>query len=74
MLAIDERAGFCYSMNLSAARVWELIVAPVAVADVCATLCNEFAVDRETCLRDVCEILSAMRVAGLVNVADAPMD
>ena len=74
MLAIDERGGYCYSMNASAARVWELIANPATVGDVCAVLCEEFAVDRETCLQDVSGILSTMQDAGLVNVADARMD
>jgi hypothetical protein len=74
LLAIDERGGYCYSMNASAARVWELVATPTVVSDVCTVLCDEFEVDRETCLRDVSEILADMREAGLVNVADAPMD
>ena len=74
LLAIDERGGYCYSLNASAARVWELVATPAVVADVCTVLCGEFEVDRETCVRDVSAILSAMREAGLVNVANAPMD
>jgi hypothetical protein len=74
LLAIDEQGGYCYSMNASAARVWELVATPTAVADVCAVLCGEFEVDQETCMRDVSAILAAMLEAGLVNVANAPMD
>jgi hypothetical protein len=74
LLAIDERGGYCYSMNASAARIWELVAAPTIVADVCTVLCGEFEVDRETCMRDLAAILAAMREAGLVNVANAPMD
>jgi Coenzyme PQQ synthesis protein D (PqqD) len=74
LLAIDERGGYCYSMNASAARVWELVATPAVVDDVCTVLCGEFDVDRETCMRDVSAILAAMREAGLVNVVNAPMD
>ncbi len=74
LLAIDQRAGYCYSMNDSAARIWELIATPKAVGDVCTALCQEFIVDRETCMRDLSEILSAMREAGLVSVVDASVD
>jgi Coenzyme PQQ synthesis protein D (PqqD) len=74
LLAIDERGGYCYSMNGSAARIWELIATPKAVGDVCTALCQEFVVDRETCLRDLSGILSAMSEAGLVDIVDAPVD
>jgi len=73
MLAIDERAGYCYSLNASAARIWDLILTPKSVGDVCSVLCKEFAVDRETCGRDVSEVLSAMRDAGLIEVTDAAL-
>jgi hypothetical protein len=73
MLAIDERAGYCYSLNTSAARIWDLIRNPASVGDICAILCKEFSVDRETCIRDVSELLSAMRDAGLIRVIDGPV-
>ncbi|HWE50927.1 MAG TPA: PqqD family protein [Bryobacteraceae bacterium] len=71
MLAIDEHAGFCYSMNASAVRVWELAANPRSVEDICAALCREFAVEPDTCAHDVVELLSAMRDAGFVKVTDA---
>jgi Coenzyme PQQ synthesis protein D (PqqD) len=74
VLAVDEGEGYCYSMNTSAARVWELIATPTAVGDLCTVLCGEFAVDRDTCLKDVAEILSDMQEAGLIKVTDAQMD
>ena len=74
MLAIDQQAGFCYSMNLPAARIWELIPDPIAVGDVCDSLCREFAVDRATCLADVLQFLNAMLDAGLIQVTDGPAD
>jgi hypothetical protein len=74
ILAIDQNAGYCYSLNASAARVWDLILTPTSVGSICATLCGEFAVDHETCLRDVSDLLGVMREAGLVKVTDATMD
>lgn len=73
MLAIDEGAGFCYSINASAVRVWELAANPTSVGDICARLCREFAVEPDTCVRDVSELLTAMRDAGFVKVTDATM-
>jgi hypothetical protein len=74
MLAMDERAGYCYSMNASATRIWDLIAKPASVGSICAALRSEFAVDTETCHRDVSEVLLALREAGLVKVMDAAMD
>ena len=74
MLAIDERAGYCYSLNSSAARIWHLALTPASVGEICTVLCKEFAIDHETCLRDVSELLLDMRDAGLIKVADAAMD
>jgi hypothetical protein len=73
-LAIDERAGYCYSLNISAGRVWDLMPSPVAVSVICSALCTEFSVDRESCLRDVSELLDTMRAAGLVRVADGAIE
>lgn len=71
---MDERAGYCYSLNASAAKIWDLIHTPTSVGSICAVLCEEFAVDPETCIQDVSELLSAMREAGLIRVTDAAME
>jgi hypothetical protein len=69
LLAIDQRGGYCYSMNPSAARIWELIPTPTSVSAVCETLCREFGVDQEQCRQDVVDFLSVLTEAGLVEVA-----
>jgi hypothetical protein len=74
MLAMDESAGKCYSLNVSAARVWDAIASPTSVGSVCESLCKEFAVDPETCLADVSELLFAMREAGLVELGHVARD
>ena len=69
LLAIDAQAGYCYSLNASAGRVWELIATPMSVGAVCAQLRQEFAVDEATCLREVLALLQGLSVAGLVQMA-----
>jgi hypothetical protein len=71
MVAIDGEAGYCYSLNEPAARAWELIGDPIAVEAVCAQLCREYSVDRETCERDVTELFQHLCEAGLVSVDNA---
>ncbi len=70
LLAIDEQAGYLYCLNESAGRVWKLIGEPTAVSAVCTRLCQEFAVDQETCLREVLQLLQGLHEAGLVQVED----
>jgi hypothetical protein len=68
LLAIDPRTGYCYSMNPSAARIWELIHSTIGVSAVCAALCEEFGINGEQCHTDVLEFLNALADANLVKV------
>ena len=69
MLAIDAQAGFCYSLNESAGRVWDLIATPMSLEAICAQLQREYAVDEQTCRREVTTLLQGLCDAGLVQVA-----
>lgn len=71
LLGLDERAGFCYALNSSGARIWELIQCPTTVASICAVLCREFNVDPDICLRETAHLLNALRAAGLITVSNA---
>lgn len=70
LLALDPAAGLCYSLNSTAARVWELIDSPTPVRVLCDELEREFAVDRPTAERDVVELLGRLRDAGLIEVGE----
>lgn len=74
LLAIDSQAGFCYSLNESAGRVWELIATPVQVGAMCDRLQQEFAVDEATCRKDVLALLQDLANAGLLQVSGRPTD
>jgi hypothetical protein len=69
LLAIDAQAGFCYAMNETAGRVWDLIAMPTSIGTVCARLREEYAVDEATCLRDVTALLQDWCEAGLIKVS-----
>jgi hypothetical protein len=71
VLILDEQSGYCHSLNISAARIWALMKAPITVGAICEALCSEYEIDREACLRDVSELLLQMRVAGLMKIPDA---
>ena len=70
LLAIDAQAGYCYSLNETAGRVWELMAVPMPVSAVCAQLRQEFAVDEATCLRETLALLQALCDAELAQVID----
>jgi len=69
LLAIDAQAGFCYAMNDTAGRVWDLIATPTPVDAVCARLREEYAVDEATCLGEVIALLQEWCEAGLIEVS-----
>ena len=68
LLAIDAQAGYCYSLNETAGRVWDLIAAPMSLEAICAQLLREYAVDEPTCRRQVTALLRGLCDAGLVRV------
>ena len=69
LLAIDAQAGYCYSMNETAGRVWELVASPVSVRDICAQLCAEYAVDQLCCQEEVLPLLCGLLESGLISVS-----
>ena len=71
LLALDPQAGLCFSLNVTAARVWQLIDDPTSLDAICRRLVNEFDVDDDTCLRGVAELVSELEAAGFVEVQRA---
>lgn len=67
-LAIDAQAGYCYSLNETAGRVWDRIAVPISIQEICMSLREEYAVDEATCREDVVNLLKGLRDAGLVQV------
>ncbi len=70
LLSIDANTGYCYSLNESAGRVWELIATPMSINAVCAHLSKEYMVDEATCLGEVTTLLQGLCEAGLVRAND----
>ena len=70
LLAIDAPAGYCYSLNESASRAWELISLPMRVEAVCLRLIEEFDIDKAACERDIIELFERLNEAGLIRISD----
>lgn len=74
LLAIDVQAGYVYSLNESAGRVWDQIQQAIPVGDVCRRLMEDYAVDESACQHDVLAVLQGLCDAGLVDVCDGSTD
>ena len=66
LIAIDKDAGYCYALNSTSARIWEMIASPIRIDSLSESLCREFDVNPDKCLDDVTEIISDMKKAGLI--------
>jgi hypothetical protein len=56
-----------YGFNPVASRIWQLLANPITVADICKVLVNEYEVDRETCEKEVLDLLEQLRREGMVG-------
>ncbi len=68
--AVDSKAGYFYNLNETGHRIWELLAMPRSVNGLCAELQKEYRVDEATCLRQVTQILTLLRDAGLIQTRD----
>lgn len=71
MLAIDSQAGYCYSLNETAGRIWELLASPLSIRELSSRLTEEFSVDDTTCRQEVTALLQQLLDSGLIQVMDA---
>jgi coenzyme PQQ synthesis protein D (PqqD) len=71
LLAIDAQAGYCYSMNETAGRIWEMISVPVSVGELCSQMRTEFFVDELMCRQEILTLLKGLLESGLIQVKDA---
>ena len=68
VLAIDAEDGYCYSMNETAYRIWELILSPMTIEDICIHLRKQYRVDKAMCEKEVTALLQTLSEAGLVII------
>jgi hypothetical protein len=70
IVLVNLRTNLIYELNLTGARLWELIVEGCDRGELERRMLQEFAVDDETLSAEVTTILDSLREAGLVT-ADA---
>jgi hypothetical protein len=61
------RDGVYYGLDSVGARIWELIAEPRRVAELVATIVEEFDVTAERCEHDVIALLNDLAARGLVR-------
>lgn len=69
-LSIDK--GTCYNLNKTASRIWNAIVTPSRISDICSVLVAQYEIDRGTCERQVLDLLEELRAEGLIVTSEAP--
>jgi len=60
--------GTYYGLEDVGGVIWKMLRTPVTVVDVCHVVTETFAVDFDTCLRDVTNLLDELVANGLVEV------
>jgi len=64
MMDIDK--GKYFSLNPVATRIWDLLVLPLTIDELCDRLMEEYEVDAEQCRTEVTEVINEMVKLGVV--------
>lgn len=65
---LNVEAGAYYGLNEVASRIWELMVEPQPVYGILHQLQQEYAIDLETCEREVLACLQQLADEGLIRL------
>lgn len=66
VVALNIELGTCYCLNRVGSRIWNLLMVPTRIGDLCATLLTEYSVDPPVCERQVLDLLEELRAEGLI--------
>ncbi len=70
VVMMSAEQGKYYGLDGVGSRIWNLLEQPRRIMEVCAIIQDEFAVERETCERDVLDFVSRLVAANLLKVVD----
>ena len=68
---LDTFRGVYYGLNPVGTRVWNLLQAPVTVAELRDSLLREYEVEPARCEADLFELLSRLHASGLIELRDS---
>jgi len=64
-------AGRYYGLNAVGSRIWELLENPKTIAQLCASICEEFEIDAQTCEVEVLKFVQDLMDNGVIHEANA---
>ena len=70
MVDVDE--GEYYELDSVGAKIWTLLEAARAAAEICDALAAEYDVDLDVCRRDTLEFLQAASALRIIHVQSVP--
>jgi hypothetical protein len=71
VVVLNLATGVYYGLEGVGARVWGLLREPITVGTIVETLLAEYEIDRETCRRDVEELLERLASERMIELRDA---
>lgn len=67
-VVLSLRDGVYYGLNAVAARVWDLVQEPRTIREIGEILMDEYEIDRESCTRDLLDLVDRLREWKLVEL------
>lgn len=71
---LDSKLENYFGLGRVGSRVWDLVAIPTTIAQVCATLQDEFEVDRQTCESQVLDLMLDLLEHSLIERLETPSD
>ena len=71
VIILDVKGGLYFSLDNVGALVWNLVQNPISVGDLRAAILDKYAVDSNTCDRDLQALLRELSDRNLVEIRDA---
>ena len=72
LIGLEVEQGTCFGFNATATRIWALIETPKRFSELRDELLGEYDVDRDTCERELRDLLATLQADGLVELE--PLD
>lgn len=69
-MLLNLESGQYYGLDPVGARIWELLQSPHSMESLQTAILEEYAVEPDTCRRDLISLIDSLHRAGLVEVQD----
>ncbi|MGO9170887.1 MAG: PqqD family protein [Rhodomicrobium sp.] len=67
---LNLKSTLYFGLNQTGAHIWEAMKEPIAVTDICETVCSRFDVGEEQCRSDTLALVGALEKAGLIEIVE----